>query len=384
MKIGVLIGHPTQFEGPFFRYASQNPAHQLRVTYINSNRMSAFVDPELDAKVDWGIDLLSGYDYTVLPRRRRYRWLWKDLKAQKYDLYVVNGYAKPECLFAAVAARMTSTPVALRLDTVPYNNRGLAKRLIKRCWFAVFKRLFHHFLAIGSLTVEYLQSMGVSRNRISIFSYAVDTGYFESTSTLSHPNKQAMRCELGIAEGNRVILSVCKFSKREAPWDLLRAFCGMKQGELTLLLVGDGPQRSALEEYARTHSRGQVLFPGYVPYPRLPAVYAIADLFVHPSHDEPWGVSVAEALACGLPVIASSRVGAAYDLIEPGGNGSIYAAGNARDLRGKIVIALRTLQPTPVRELNGRILSSWDYNATNRSILETARLHAHKRRRSWL
>ena len=76
-----------------------------------------------------------------------------------------------------------------------------------------------------------------------------------------------------------------------------------------LWLVGDGPQRPALEDYAREHSSERIVFGGYVPYLELPLVYAAADVFVHPARYEPWGVSVQEALACGLPVLASSLVG---------------------------------------------------------------------------
>ena len=45
-----------------------------------------------------------------------------------------------------------------------------------------------------------------------------------------------------------------------------------------------------------------VTFAGYVHFSQLPVYYSIANVFVHDSHNEPWGVSVQEAIACGLPV----------------------------------------------------------------------------------
>jgi glycosyltransferase involved in cell wall biosynthesis len=114
-----------------------------------------------------------------------------------------------------------------------------------------------------------------------------------------------------------------------------------------------------------------VRFPGYIPYPELPALYAAADLFVHPAREERWGVSVQEALACGLPVVASSRVGAAFDLIQPGGNGFVYEAGDEEGLIQRIADAL-ILPPERVRSASAPILALWDYAASWRSLLESA------------
>ena len=112
-------------------------------------------------------------------------------------------------------------------------------------------------------------------------------------------------------------------------------------------------------------------FPGYVPYPELPALYAAADLFVHAAREERWGVSVQEALACGLPVVASSRVGAGYDLVEVGGNGFVYPAGDDAMLAHRIGEAL-ALDPERFRQRTAAILARWDYAATWRHLLSAA------------
>ena len=74
-----------------------------------------------------------------------------------------------------------------------------------------------------------------------------------------------------------------------------------------------------------------------------------------------------EALACGLPVIASSRVGAGYDLIEAGGNGFVYPAGDDGMLALRVGEAL-ALDPEAVRRRNAAILARWDYAATWRNL----------------
>ena len=154
--------------------------------------------------------------------------------------------------------------------------------------------------------------------RTALFPYAVDVEAFRDRSVLSPAERAAVRERLGVPADAPLVLSLAKLNDREAPWDLLRAFDRLRDREIWLVLAGDGPERADLEGTVEASGLARVRFPGYVPYPELPALYAVSDLFVHPAREERWGVSVQEALACGLPVIASSRVGAGRDLIEPG------------------------------------------------------------------
>lgn len=141
--------------------------------------------------------------------------------------------------------------------------------------------------------------------------------------------------------------------------------------EIVLLVAGDGPERPALEGFAAERLAGRVRFLGYVPYPELPALYGAADLFVHPAREERWGVSVAEALAAGLPVVASSRVGAARDLLAAGINGFTYETGDDADLARRIGQAL-ALDPEEVRSTSDAILPRWGYAAAWRTLLAAA------------
>jgi glycosyltransferase involved in cell wall biosynthesis len=369
VKIGFIVGHPTQFEGPFFQYAAQDSNHTVHVIYSEPDCLQERFDPELGANVSWGIDLLSGYSYALMPKRRRMRWLLKDITRQKYDLLIINGYTRPEYLFAAVVAKLKGTPAALRLDSVVFGDTSAARRLAKKIGFVALKRFFGHFFAIGSLTIEYLEHYGIKRDRISVFSYVVDANYFRNKSSLTSEARHAIRGRYGIDAASRIILSVTKFNQRESPWDLMKAYCSMPDNNSCLLLVGDGEQRAALEEYARGQRNHNIIFGGYVPYQELPDVYGIADVFVHAVHNEPWGVSVNEAMACGLPVVASSKVGAAYDLISNLRNGAIYEAGNPNDLRDKLTQILACGREE-VRSENDRVLSAWNYETSWRNVLE--------------
>lgn len=369
MKIAFLVERPTQFEAPFYRFAARDPEHEFRVLFTGRDVAEPVFDPELGKPVTWGIDLLGGYPHEVCPREDADAWLVERLTSERCDLLIANGYTQPLYRLGARIAKRAGVATALRLDSVLWDtswSRSLAKRIL----FATYmKRAYDLFLGVGSLTIDYLRAFGVPRERTGLFPYAVDVESFAERSRLSADERTAFRERLGVPAAAQVVLGLAKFNEREAPWDLLRAFARIEDQDVWLVLAGDGPARPALEGFAGALSR--VRFPGYVPYPDLPALYAAADLFVHPAREERWGVSVQEALACGLPVVASSRVGAGYDLIEVGGNGFVYPAGDHEMLAHRIGEAL-ALDPERARQRSAAILSRWDYAATWRNLLRAA------------
>ncbi|WP_049924726.1 glycosyltransferase [Halopiger djelfimassiliensis] len=81
---------------------------------------------------------------------------------------------------------------------------------------------------------------------------------------------------------------------------------------LEYLIVGDGPLRAELEEYATDLGiRADVTFTGSVPHRDVFGYLQSADAFVLPSYEEAFGIAYLEAMACGLPVIACEGEGPA-------------------------------------------------------------------------
>jgi len=361
---------------PFYRHAALDPENHLRVIYTDPRFGEETLDPELGRTVSWGFPLLGGYEHAVCPApsggQSRSAWLARELRREPLDLVIINGYTQKPYLLAALAARRAGIATGLRLDSVLWDSRP-PRAFAKKILFTFgLQRLFDLFFGVGTLTLDYLRFFGVPAERTALFPYAVDVEDFRSRSALSPEERAAVRGGLGIPRDAKLLLAVTKLSPREAPWDLLRAFSRGGTPDRWLVIAGDGPARAELEAFARSQAGGgRVIFPGYVPYPDLPALYAAADLFLHPVAEERWGVSVAEALACGLPVITSSRVGAARDLIAAGRNGFTYPAGDDAALAARIEEALR-LDPAAVRAENRAILSRWDYAATWRGLLEAA------------
>jgi glycosyltransferase involved in cell wall biosynthesis len=101
---------------------------------------------------------------------------------------------------------------------------------------------------------------------------------------------------------------------------------------LILHIVGYGSQESELKLLANDN----IVFHGAVENKKLPELYKSADVFILPSIKEPWGLVVEEALNNGLPVLVSSHVGCAEEIIREDYNGLIFEYDNINSLLSKI------------------------------------------------
>jgi len=112
---------------------------------------------------------------------------------------------------------------------------------------------------------------------------------------------------------------------------LIEAFAQLQNANLKLTIIGTGPQRAELETLAnKLGVASQVEFLGAVS--QVQEVLETADIFVHPAKwQEAFGLGIVEAMACGLPVIASN-LGAAPEIIDDGISGILTKPGDASTL----------------------------------------------------
>jgi len=134
------------------------------------------------------------------------------------------------------------------------------------------------------------------------------------------------------------IIYVGRLVTEKGLWTLLDAIQYCRR-DAELIIIGEGPLQTKLEAYIQTTFAGEkVRLLGYLPQERLRDLYNSAKIVVVPSvWQEPLGLVILEAFACGVPVVASS-VGGIIELIRPGVNGLLVppadpiALGNALDL----------------------------------------------------
>ena len=149
---------------------------------------------------------------------------------------------------------------------------------------------------------------------------------------------RALRARLRLDANERIILSVGRLSQEKAHGDLIAAFkqIGDANPNLNcrLLIVGDGPERGPLQAAARALRRGdRIIFAGQVhdvqPY------YALADVFVLPSHSEGSPNVLLEAMAANVPVVATA-VGGVPEIVANEKSALLVPAKNPKALADAI------------------------------------------------
>jgi peptidoglycan/xylan/chitin deacetylase (PgdA/CDA1 family) len=129
----------------------------------------------------------------------------------------------------------------------------------------------------------------------------------------------------------------CQMIHRKGIDVLLKACKQIKDLNWRLTLVGNGPLRPQLQRKFRlcfTHDK--VIFSGAIPYEKRHEAFAGHHVFVFPSRWDGWGMVVPEALAAGLPVVATDQVISAHEFIKNGVNGFIIPAEDPRVLADKM------------------------------------------------
>lgn len=159
--------------------------------------------------------------------------------------------------------------------------------------------------------VEQLVARGVRRERIEVISNAIAPRPPIAAAALSE-----LRQSLGIAPAERIIVSVGRLSREKGHADLIEALrmllAAGRCRDCRLLLVGDGGEREALRRRA-SGLGDRVVFAGHQPDPW--PYFCLGDLFVLPSYTEGSPLVLFEAMAAGLPIVATC-VGGVPEIVE--------------------------------------------------------------------
>lgn len=192
-------------------------------------------------------------------------------------------------------------------------------------------------VASGTKAFQYFRSLGLPSEKIVI-------AYDSSTSPKTNNNWKPYE-EFKIDSTKKTILYLGRVVKRKGCIRLIQAFESIQKEwhDIQLIIGGVGEDYyNECLEYVKSKNIRDVHFIGYVAPEFRRTVYEIADVFVLPSYTEygtieAWGLTVNEALETGTPVIATSAVGAAYDLIIDGYNGFMIDENNIEAMEQAIV-----------------------------------------------
>jgi D-inositol-3-phosphate glycosyltransferase len=259
------------------------------------------------------------------------------LKRSAFDVIVCIDY-RGVGLAAVAAGRVTGCAVIVQAETAGVmasaasdgsDRSGVPPEppltKVIKAPIRAFYRQADHVVCIGHDLERETIDAGVPRERVHYIPHGVDLTRF-------HPPAPGERAAIRTAEGlpldRPIVLSVGRLSREKGVLDLLEAWRLLNDPRALLLLVGPampghawdaGP---AVEAFVATHQlRDHVRV--YGPSPDPARLHRAADLFVQPSHFEAFGISVIEAMASGVPVVASA-VGGLRDFLVDGSNALLH------------------------------------------------------------
>jgi glycosyltransferase involved in cell wall biosynthesis len=380
-RLAIVSTHPIQYYAPWFRHLAAREELQLRVFFLLDVSANGAFDRGFKQEVSWDIPLLAGYEYEFVPNESedpgthhfsglKNPSLRARVKEFVPDAVLLVGYNYWSLIRFILFWPAGNIPLLLRGDSHRLVVRYSVKERIKAGLLRLLFSRFSAFLYVGQANRNYFEVHGARPSSLFRGPHAVDNERFMANAALTKEAATHWRRGLGIGDDRVVILFAGKFEAKKRPLDLLRAFRQLRPGKAVLLFVGAGELEGQLRSEAGANR--DVFFAPFQNQSQMPRTYAACDLFVLPSYGpfETWGLAVNEAMCLGKPVLVSSHVGCAQDLVIPDRTGLVFEAGRVDELAKALESAVQN--PARLQEWGERArshISGFSYQAATHGLL---------------
>lgn len=207
----------------------------------------------------------------------------------------------------------------------------------RKAWFVypLFLMIFRLADSVHSLTnflASYAKSMGHKKN-ISVIPNGVDILNF--TKNIPVSKKNILQKNLDLKDDDFVLITTSRLVYKNAVDDVIRSLQFLPDN-FKFIIVGIGPDEIFLRNLAKNLGvRDRIIFLGFVDHKDIPPLFSVSNAFIRVSRSEGFGNSFVEAMASGLPVIASPA-GGIPDFISDGLTGLFACPNDPKSIAEKI------------------------------------------------
>lgn len=228
------------------------------------------------------------------------RRIWRLSRYLRQHADVLHTHLTYANIIGALAARLAGVPVVASIHNVR-DDEPYYHPLKERIESGVLRFLVQRVVAVGHIVAD------VNRARLKGRAQRIIPNAVDFPAPIDEATRAALRREMVGDPTRPLILSVGRLSPQKAYADLLSAFAELRtvHPRAALAIAGDGPLRAELEQQlAALELQGHAHLLGV--RNDVPALLEASDLFVSSSHWEGLPIAVLEAMAAGLPVVATS------------------------------------------------------------------------------
>lgn len=205
----------------------------------------------------------------------------------------------------------------------------------KRGEMFIIKLPHDKIIAVSQMTARQIRGLGVSSKKIEVISNGVNLEKF-------NPEVRSVKRRLGIKE-DHIVAFFGRLWKVKGVEYLVKAIPSVVDEipNVKFLMVGEGPQKESLMKLAEDLGISEhVMFHAPIDYSEMPAYIKASDCVVLPSLMEGLPVTALEAMACGVPVVAT-KVGGTPEVVKDGKNGFLLEPGRPEPIAKKVIQLLR-------------------------------------------
>jgi glycosyltransferase involved in cell wall biosynthesis len=301
-----------------------------RLSQRGNLRVEGWFNARTGPEQSWRVDEADwSFAHTYLTGTERPPFIPAQLRTRPVPDLLVSLYAEPCFALGSMLARRRGARTAYWVESTfdSWVRRRRWKNVLKSQLFARTDAI----LTTGDDGRAFATRCGADPTRIHTLNYFAHYEYYATRAARLVSDRDRIRAELGLT--GVTFLYVGRFWSGKGLDHLLDAYQELaSDGDIHLLLVGDGMQEAHLRRRCRDERIPGVLFPGFSQREELVRFYAAADVFVFPTLGDPFGQVVGEAASCGLPIISTSAAGEIRARIKDGVSGYIVPPANSAAL----------------------------------------------------
>lgn len=294
---------------------------------------------------------------------RAYRMAVKLHRKEPYDAVwpIMASYAG----LAATLFKKKFPEVPMVLTIQEGDNFERREGIFKSAFRKIFKSA-DRIQVISNFLAEWSRKMGATCP-IEVVPNGVDFDQF--SRQIGASERGETRAEFGVKDTDILLVTASRLVHKNAIDDIISALRFLHKSR-KLLILGTGPLESGLRDQAeKSRVRDRVIFRGFVPHAELPRYLQASDIFVRPSRTEGLGNSFLEAMAAGIPVIATP-VGGIPDFLREGETGLFCDVGHPESIALRVEKLAKDGESRDhiIRKARDMVRSNYDWQGISRKM----------------